>query len=57
MSTLTDHLSYADAQRLFSADKLWELFSGNRDKLNIATECVDRHAGSDQLGVVSENGK
>ena len=44
MSKLTDYTTYADAQRLFSTDRLWELFDGNRERLNIGHECVDRHA-------------
>lgn len=46
MAQLTDTLSYADAQAHFSPDRLWELFDGDREFLNIAHECVDRHAGS-----------
>src|ERR1700710_1225002 len=41
---LTDFTSYADAQRRFSTARLWDLFDGTRDRLNIASECVDRHA-------------
>ena len=41
---LTDLTSYADAQAQFSSAKLWELFDGDRDKLNLAHECIDRHA-------------
>lgn len=40
---LVDHLAYADAQRLCSRDALWELFDGDRERLNIAHECLDRH--------------
>ena len=43
MTKLTDHTSYADAQANFSPEKLWELFEGNRERLNIAHECIDRH--------------
>src|SRR5215467_6247383 len=43
MATLTDHISYADAQRLCSPARLWELFDGDRQRLNIGHECVDRH--------------
>lgn len=43
---LTELTSYADAQRYFASDKLWELFDGNRERLNLAHECVDRHAVS-----------
>jgi acetyl-CoA synthetase len=44
MKKLTEYSSYADAQRLFSTARLWELFDGNRERLNIGHECVDRHA-------------
>src|SRR4051794_26070845 len=44
MPTLTDLITYADAQREFSSAGLWALFDGDRSSLNIAHECVDRHA-------------
>ncbi|HEY0185828.1 MAG TPA: acyl-CoA synthetase [Rhodopila sp.] len=44
MPKLTDYTTYADAQRLFSTARLWELFDGDRTRLNIGHECVDRHA-------------
>ena len=40
---LTDFNTAADAYRYFSRERLWQLFDGNRDALNIAHECVDRH--------------
>ncbi len=43
MATLTDHITYADAQRLCSPARLWELFDGDRQRMNIAHECLDRH--------------
>lgn len=43
---LTELASYADAQRHFTSAKLWELFDGDRERLNLAHECVDRHATS-----------
>ncbi|MEX2221130.1 MAG: acyl-CoA synthetase [Candidatus Rokuibacteriota bacterium] len=43
MATLTDHVTYADAQRLCSPARLWELFDGDRERLNIGHECIDRH--------------
>src|SRR5262249_32310216 len=43
MAALTEHVSYADAQRLCSPARLWELFDGDRELLNIAHECIDRH--------------
>src|SRR4026208_1243286 len=42
-AALTEHVSYADAQRLCSPAHLWELFDGDRERLNIAHECIDRH--------------
>lgn len=45
MPKLTDLVSYADAQRHWDGSALWDLFDGNRDRLNIAHECVDRWAG------------
>src|SRR5215510_9964635 len=52
MSKLTEYTSYADAQANFSPDKLWELFEGNRARLNIAHECIDRHAGRSDPAVI-----
>lgn len=52
MSCLTDLTTYADAQRHFSREKLWDLFDGDGDDLNIAHECVDRHAGSGREAVI-----
>ena len=40
---LTDFTSYADAQTRFSRAALWDLVDGDRERLNIAHECVDRH--------------
>lgn len=47
MTLLTDHVSYADAQALCSAARLWELFDGDAQHMNIAHECIDRHAAAD----------
>ena len=44
MTLLTDYTSYADAQRQFASARLWDLFDGDRERLNIAHECIDRHA-------------
>jgi acetyl-CoA synthetase len=44
MPDLTSYTSYADAQRHFSKPALWDLFDGDRGRLNIAHECIDRHA-------------
>ncbi len=48
MSKLTDYTSYADAQRLYSMQAVWELFDGSPESFNIAHECVDRHAADAQ---------
>ena len=45
---LTAYTSFADAQAQFSMARLWDLFDGDRERLNLAHECVDRHATSDQ---------
>jgi acetyl-CoA synthetase len=44
MPKLTDYTSYADAQAHASSAALWELFDGDREHLNIAHECITRHA-------------
>lgn len=45
---LTELTRYDDALRECSTAGLWDLFDGDRDRLNIATECVDRHAAAAQ---------
>ena len=52
MTKLTHFTSYADAQAEFSSARLWELFAGNRERLNIAHECIDRHAGRSNPAVI-----
>ncbi|MDE8654024.1 acyl-CoA synthetase [Novosphingobium album (ex Liu et al. 2023)] len=44
MPKLTDLTSYADAQAHASSAALWDLFDGDREHLNIAHECITRHA-------------
>ena len=44
MIRLTSYASYADAQAHASGDALWDLFDGDREQLNIAHECINRHA-------------
>lgn len=52
MTQLTDYTSFADAQAHASSSALWELFDGDRDYLNIANECMIRHAdGSGRTAV------
>jgi acetyl-CoA synthetase len=52
MTSLTAHTSYADAQAHFSSAKLWELFDGDREHLNIANECIDRHVEGEKTAVI-----
>ncbi len=47
MPRLTDTLRFSDALEQFSSARLWELFDGDREHLNIAHECIDRHARAD----------
>lgn len=47
MKTLTSFTSYSDAQSQWHPDKLWNLVDGNSVTLNIAHECIDRHATDD----------
>lgn len=47
MPRLTDSTDYAFAQAHYAPEKLWEFFDGDRASLNIAHECIDRHATDD----------
>ena len=51
--SVIDVRSYPEAIRTFSWAALWELFDGNRERLNLAHECVDRHAGKGKIGRAS----
>jgi acetyl-CoA synthetase len=51
MGKLTEHTKYADAHRHVSSAALWALFDGDRDGLNIAHECVDRHVAPGRVAV------
>ena len=52
MARLTEFTRYADAQAHASSRALWELFDGDREHLNIAHECIGRHAdGSGRAAV------
>ena len=44
MKKLTDFTKFEDANRYASSDALWKLFDGNVEQLNIAHECIIRHA-------------
>jgi len=52
VAKLTELTSYADAQAQCSTQKLWELFDGNRERLNIAHECIDRHVTGERVAVI-----
>ncbi|MBM4226701.1 MAG: acyl-CoA synthetase [Gammaproteobacteria bacterium] len=52
MPLLTDYLTHADAEAHCSSDALWALFEGDREYLNIAHECVDRHARGGRTAVI-----
>jgi len=45
MTPLLGLKSYSDIQNGFSHDLLWDLFDGNKETMNLAHECLDRHAG------------
>ncbi len=52
MTKLTEYTRFADAQKHARGDALWELFDGDREYLNIAHECITRHAdGSGRAAV------
>ena len=53
MSKLTDYTAYADAQKYWSPERLWDMFDGSREQLNIAHECIDRHAtDSERIAII-----
>ncbi len=52
MTKLTEYTSFEDAQKHANSAALWELFDGDREYLNIAHECMTRHAdGSGRTAV------
>jgi acetyl-CoA synthetase len=52
MPKLTEYTSYADAQQFANSRALWDLFDGDSEYLNIAHECITRHAdGSGRTAV------
>ncbi|MBN9669024.1 acyl-CoA synthetase [Roseibium aggregatum] len=51
MTRLTDYTSYADAQKHYTKEALWELFDGTRESFNIAHECIDRHVDGDNVAL------
>jgi acetyl-CoA synthetase len=51
MKPLTGYVSYAEAQRYCSSAALWKLFDGDRERLNIGHECLDRHGAGDAVAI------
>lgn len=52
MARLTEYSSYADAQAYANSAAVWSLFDGDKEHLNIAHECITRHAdGSGRVAV------
>ncbi|MDX3898939.1 MAG: AMP-binding protein [Sphingobium sp.] len=50
---LTDFIRRADTLANYSVEALWKLFDGTPDAINIAHECVDRHAHGDGRTAIS----
>jgi acetyl-CoA synthetase len=52
MPKLTEFTRYSDAQQRADSSAMWALFDGDREYLNIAHECIGRHAnGSGRTAV------
>jgi len=45
MTAILDVRRYPEARNQFRWDALWDLVDGDRTRLNLAHECVDRHVG------------
>ncbi len=48
---LTEYKSYADAQAHYTNAALWDLFDGNKEQINIAHECIDRHVDGGRVAI------
>ncbi|HUF91288.1 MAG TPA: AMP-binding protein [Candidatus Limnocylindria bacterium] len=58
MTPILSVRSYPEAVETFRWEALWELFEGDRTRLNLATECVDRHpASATALRLQREDGR
>ena len=58
MPRLLEQRTWPEAARDFSWEALWELFDGDRERLNLAHECVDRHpAGATALRLAFADGR
>jgi acetyl-CoA synthetase len=44
-ASILDIRSFEALQREFSWELLWSLFDGDKERMNIAHECIDRHRG------------
>ena len=42
---MTEYKTYEEAVKNFTFSQVLELFDGNRERFNIAHECIDRHVG------------
>src|SRR5262245_11886222 len=51
MTRLTEYTTCADAHRPLSFEAMWWLLDGTGESLNIAHECVDRHAATGRIAV------
>lgn len=41
---ILEYRTYEEAKKNFDWEQVWEIFDGNKESLNIAHECIDRHA-------------
>ena len=58
MGGIVEIRSYPEALRAFRWSALWELFDGSPERLNLAHECVDRHAsGATALRIQRADGR
>jgi acetyl-CoA synthetase len=53
--TKLDYKSYEEAEKNFKWSDRWEVFDKDRDHLNIAHECIDRHP-KDNIAIRLKNG-
>ncbi len=44
---ILEYKTLSEVEKEFTWDQRWELFDGNRERFNIAHECVDRHPKND----------
>ena len=51
MTRLTDLSDVAESRAAFSSAALWSLFDGDREAMNLAHECLDRHVDGDRVAL------